>query len=975
MLDAMHRPTNRVYENVDGAILTGEPGSYISGGHSDALALESGSISFAFTAANTTGRQTLVSKNGSGRDEGGHFTLSLDGPELLLSMETADKTKMFRVPNVQIEADEEYHIVMSFGEDGLAVWLDGQIVAADPDFTQGIEMNSREMIFGGSNADYGPDKEGAKALFEGEIAEIAVFDSQLTEHQIHSEALSIVEDKAREAMMHEAMTDLVPAFLQAHHGSDTLKELMSDYGYNHHGMRDNPYDDMQMGTSDDDVMAGGKSDDAIFGGAGDDNIKGGKGDDGLHGGLGDDVLKGNAGNDVLQGGYGNDTLKGGAGNDVLDGGHGEDVLRGGAGNDLLIARSDGREGYITDIPGRDEGDPYNELTDGKLYPDQPIPADDVLEGGAGADTFYFQLLINGKERYIREHTKADGTINWHGVAGENDKLHDHWVDVIGNDVILDYSKEEGDKIVIEGHTTEIYEITYGDSNGDGVLDHSIIHLYSDQGANGGAHQYDKLGTITVYGDLVQEGDIEQNAAPAYGIVDNIKDVDEAVTPITNGEERSSSTPKPKLDAPNTETPGGQNAVFFVPGTMEFDRGAAQEVNLGSPDSIALDSATIAFGFNIETLKWGSTLVSKGSKDKAEGEFSVRVDQFGTFTITIDDGTGAHVIKIPNAVQAGVDYDFAMSFGDEGVQVLLNGVVMATLPDVTVGLATNGEDLLLGAGAWASTPGTSDKVYGYLDGSIKDFGVYEGQLSSEDLYGDEAHDSILSLDGAPEDYVISIADDGTLEVFLDGTEVEIEDTVEFLQFGSETFNIGQIRVGTDGDDTIHGYDAGDLIVGGMGDDRLVGNEGDDHLSGGNGNDTLIGGDGADTLNGGNGNDKLYGYADDDVIVGGAGNDEMMGGLGADVFEGGEGDDIIFANHRGDAGADAEDSVVYLGDFDDYEISVMSVYNGTRGEYMTQVIVKDADDGGADGVNEGTDKLMDIDLLVFADQTVSVDDLWA
>ncbi|MES0813183.1 hypothetical protein ABLO27_27085, partial [Roseibium sp. SCPC15] len=100
--------------------------------------------------------------------------------------------------------------------------------------------------------------------------------------------------------------------------------------------------------------------------------------------------------------------------------HGEDILNGGAGNDLLISQADGREGPVAHDPDRDEGDPYNELSGGKLYPDQPIPADDVLTGGSGGDVFYFQTLINAKERFLEEHTQDDGTIRWHGVAGENE---------------------------------------------------------------------------------------------------------------------------------------------------------------------------------------------------------------------------------------------------------------------------------------------------------------------------------------------------------------------------------------------------------------------------------------------------------------------------------------------------------------------------------------------------------------------------
>ncbi|ASP31816.1 hypothetical protein [Labrenzia sp. VG12] len=94
-------------------------------------------------------------------------------------------------------------------------------------------------------------------------------------------------------------------------------------------------------------------------------------------------------------------------------------------------------------------------------------------------------------------------------------IHDHWVDMIGNDVITDFNRDEGDRIVMPH--TKIRSITYGDSNGDGVVDHTVISLYSDQGSGGGAHNNDDLGTITVYGDLVTQNDISTSAKPAYGI--------------------------------------------------------------------------------------------------------------------------------------------------------------------------------------------------------------------------------------------------------------------------------------------------------------------------------------------------------------------------------------------------------------------------------------------------------------------------
>ena len=41
-------------------------------------------------------------------------------------------------------------------------------------------------------------------------------------------------------------------------------------------------------------------------------------------------------------------------------------------------------------------------------------------------------------------------------------------------------------------------------------------LISDQGANGGAHHLDKLGTITVYGDIVKESDLIATGTQIFG---------------------------------------------------------------------------------------------------------------------------------------------------------------------------------------------------------------------------------------------------------------------------------------------------------------------------------------------------------------------------------------------------------------------------------------------------------------------------
>jgi Ca2+-binding RTX toxin-like protein len=93
---------------------------------------------------------------------------------------------------------------------------------------------------------------------------------------------------------------------------------------------------------------------------------------------------GTKGNDTLIGTSGNDDLRAGAGNDRLDGKSGNDLLDGGAGNDTLIGG-----------PGRD-----------------------LLKGGTGKDSFVFESPLDS----------PPGTLY--------------------HDIIQDFSRAEGDKIVL-----------------------------------------------------------------------------------------------------------------------------------------------------------------------------------------------------------------------------------------------------------------------------------------------------------------------------------------------------------------------------------------------------------------------------------------------------------------------------------------------------------------------------------------------
>jgi Ca2+-binding RTX toxin-like protein len=259
------------------------------------------------------------------------------------------------------------------------------------------------------------------------------------------------------------------------------------------------------------VIHGGGNHDHLNGNAGRDILFGRGGDDAVAGLAGDDKLTGGKANDKIWGGSGNDRLSGSEGDDLLVGGFGSDRMDGGRGNDVLLSRSDAGEM----VAAQDGTTRIFELESAAF-----TQADDILVGGRGGDVFRFEGLINAPDVIVAQHVNADNTVDWAGVTGENNNVHDHWIDGFGNDVIRDFSRAEGDRIEISAHTAQVQSIDHRDSNGDGTADYSVITVISQQGA-AGAHDEDLLGTITVFGDLVQASDVTVDAGVTYGAYERV----------------------------------------------------------------------------------------------------------------------------------------------------------------------------------------------------------------------------------------------------------------------------------------------------------------------------------------------------------------------------------------------------------------------------------------------------------------------
>jgi len=252
-------------------------------------------------------------------------------------------------------------------------------------------------------------------------------------------------------------------------------------------------------------------------------------------------------------------------------------------------------------------------------------------------------------------------------------------------------------------------------------------------------------------------------------------------------------------------------------------------------------------------------------------------------------------------------------------------------------------------------------------------VFDTQLTGDAVFGTDARADFAYFSNNIDEYSFNREADGTIIVRLGNQPITLADEVEFIRFKDMTVRVNDVQFGAKGEDDLYGLDGSDVLIGKGGDDRLRGHDNDDLLLGGLGEDDLYGGNGRDHLDGGQGDDRLFGGNAADVLKGGDGNDDLYGEAGNDKFYGGLGDDDIWGHAWNDGGTASNDLAYFDGDLADFTFETKTWYDNNRGETVTQLIVTDSASGGSDGFYEGRDRLVDIDQLVFADQTVAFDDL--
>ncbi len=179
---------------------------------------------------------------------------------------------------------------------------------------------------------------------------------------------------------------------------------------------------------------------------GNDTLNGSPFADVLYGFNGADIVNGGGGADEINGGDGNDIVNGGDGNDIVNGGGGADQVNGGLGNDNLTGGGDA----------------------------------DTVAGGLGADTLFYLALTDSTKKPL------------------------------GRDIILDFSRTEGDQI----------DLTAIDAKKGGV-DNKFKFIGKDPFSEHKGELHYKVKK----GDALVTGDVDGDGKADFGfLVDNVTKV-------------------------------------------------------------------------------------------------------------------------------------------------------------------------------------------------------------------------------------------------------------------------------------------------------------------------------------------------------------------------------------------------------------------------------------------------------------------
>ncbi|MBI5275657.1 MAG: hypothetical protein HY854_04290 [Burkholderiales bacterium] len=769
---------------------------------------------------------------------------------------------------------------------------------------------------------------------------------------------------------------------------------------------------------------------------GDDSLTGTPGDDLIDALAGNDTVDGSSGNDTLYGGAGDDWLLGGAGNDLLDGGangpFGDFASYGGEPSGVFASLALGTATGVS--IGTDTLVAIENLHGSKTANDtlvgnggnnwfRPHGGDDSVDGGGGTDAVMYEeatgpVNINlylcvvtgggmGTDSVVNVESAYGGaygdTILLSGVSGSafgragNDSISggtgdDYFIGGSGNDTLTG-----GAGFDTASYDTDSFDLGDAPLTGIGVSVNLGTHTAIDNWGHTDTLSQVELVVGSVHADLLVGGDPANGSGATDGFEGFTGNGGNDTIDGGAGFDRAqyqTSTSAVNVTLGGTSNGSAQDGLGGTDTLIDIEevRGSAHDDTLTGSDSGDFES--------FEGRAGNDTIDGKGGTDRINFQTSPAGVNVDLTAGSASDGWGGtdSFVNIENvrgsdsndtvAGDAGPnDVDGRSGndslFGGAGSDYLRGGNGNDTLDGgansnpgdtaardagfdgVHFGDATGPVTVTLGA------DGTAGTATGQGNDVLVDFELVAGSTFGDVISGTDRDMDEIFRGGAGNDTIAGGAG---------GTDLGFDMADYRFASGPVTVDIAAgTASGADGSDVLSGMEGviaseyGDLVTGNAAGNYIEGRGGNDTIDGGSGNDrasysnatgpvtvnlssgTTTGAAGndtllsiehargskyADTLIGSAGANDLQGRDGDDSVTGGAGNDTLHGGGGNDTLDGGDG----------------IDTAQFSFDFEAYGIQLDP-------QDPARIIVTGP---------EGTDHLVDIEVLQFADRLLVVGD---
>lgn len=189
------------------------------------------------------------------------------------------------------------------------------------------------------------------------------------------------------------------------------------------------------------------------------------------------------------------------------------------------------------------------------------------------------------------------------------------------------------------------------------------------------------------------------------------------------------------------------------------------VEVPHADSLLLDDGTISFWFMDTGTLSQAGLFSKDSSNYDTGGHLTMYTDSSRFNVRLQSTSASHFVE-SDPIQLDTWYNAVFTFGDEGMNLYMNGVLVDTDPyagglGTTSGGTGNFEPLVFGANSWGSGNLVSTPLKEYFSGVIDEVVIFDDALTGQEI-------GSLYQAGIPEPVTLSLMLIGALAMLRTGT---------------------------------------------------------------------------------------------------------------------------------------------------------------------------------------------------------------